>query len=77
MWGENLMLAPAVALGASAILHAWSLGALALMGRDLDLAYALGRVIVPSTVLNMVLAIPLGQLAASLRRSVHPPEVSL
>jgi rod shape-determining protein MreD len=77
MWGENLLLAPAVALGASLILHGWGLGALALMGRDLDLPFALSRVVLPSTVLNMVLAIPISQLAASFRRTVHPPEVSL
>lgn len=77
LWGANLLLAPAVGLAASVLFHLWGIGLLAITGREVDLAYAAGRVLLPSMILNAIVIVPIAQLAASLRRVVHPPEVSL
>jgi hypothetical protein len=38
---------------------------------------AIGRIIMPSTFLNLLLALPITQLARSVRQSLFPPEVSV
>jgi rod shape-determining protein MreD len=76
-WRANLLMPLGVMLAASLIYHFFALGALFLMGREIDLAYALTRVILPSAFLNLLLAIPASQIGAAVYRSLYPPEVQI
>jgi rod shape-determining protein MreD len=76
-WEANLLIPLGVMLFASLAYHGILLGVLVLAGRPIDLGMAAGRVILPSTFLNLVFAIPAAQVVASLARSLFPPEVAI
>ncbi|HEX9680226.1 MAG TPA: rod shape-determining protein MreD [Anaerolineales bacterium] len=75
-WQAHFFLPLGVVLAASFVLHAWGIGLLLILGREIDLSQALTRVVLPSTFLNLALALPAAQAAAGLSRTLHPPEVS-
>jgi rod shape-determining protein MreD len=77
IWEANLLTPLAIALVASLAYHILILGAVFLAGREVDLPFAFRRVIFPSTFLNLILAIPLSQVAASLANRFFPPEVEI
>jgi rod shape-determining protein MreD len=77
LWGAHPLMPLAAALVASAVYYSLMLGALLLAGQPIDLASAGSRVILPSTFLNLVLAIPAVQLAGGLRQALYPPEVKI
>jgi len=76
-WEAHLLMPLSVTLIASLIYHFSGLGAIALSGRGIDLSMAIGRIIMPSTFLNLLLALPITQLARSVRQSLFPPEVTV
>jgi rod shape-determining protein MreD len=76
-WEEHLLLPLSVSLIASLLFHGLEIGTILLMGRSFDFTYVMTRVILPSTFLNLVLAIPASQLAEGLRGRLYPPEVEI
>jgi rod shape-determining protein MreD len=76
-WEAHLLMPLSVSLIASLIFHGVEIGTILLMGRSFDLTYAMTRIILPSTFLNLVLALPASQLAEGLRSRLYPPEVEI
>lgn len=76
-WEANFLLPLGVVLAASLIFHAWDIGILLVLGRSIDFSQAIVRVVIPSTILNLILALPLTQLASTLHRAMFPPEVAV
>jgi rod shape-determining protein MreD len=64
-WEAQLLMPLAVILAASLLYHFAGLGV------------AITRVILPSTFLNLLLALPIAQLARSIHQSLFPPEVTI
>lgn len=77
LWEVNLVLPLGVMLAASLVYHGLALLTLPFLGRQIDLLFAAGRVILPSTFLNMLIALPAFQLARGLRNRLFPPEVEI
>jgi rod shape-determining protein MreD len=77
VWEANLLMPLGITLGASLVFHFLSLGWLLTLGRNLDLPFSLTRVILPSTILNMVLILPIYQLMVGLHRRLYPPEIEI
>ena len=76
-WEAHLLMPLSATLVASLTFHILGMGAVLLTGRTLDPSLALTRVILPSTFLNLVLALPTAQLAGGLRDRLFPPEVEI
>jgi rod shape-determining protein MreD len=76
-WEAHLLMPLAVTLIASFLYHFMTLGIIWLMGRAVDIPAMLRLVILPSSFLNIVLALPAAQGAQALRDSLFPPEVSI
>jgi rod shape-determining protein MreD len=76
-WEANLLMPLTTVLWSSLLYHGLSLAVLLALGRTLDLSFALGRVILPSTFLNLILALPAAQAASSLADTLYPPEVQI
>lgn len=76
-WEAHFLMPLSVVLIASLLYYAIVLLWLFIFGRPVELSYALTRVIMPSTFLNVLLALPAAQLAGRLRQSLYPPEVGL
>ena len=76
-WEANLLMPLTTILWSSLLYHGLSLAVLLALGRTLDPGYALGRVILPSTFLNLILALPATQSASSLADTFYPPEVQI
>jgi rod shape-determining protein MreD len=74
-WEAQLLMPLAITLIASLIYHFFGLGAIALSGRGIDVSMAIARVIMPSTFLNLLIALPVTQLARSIAQRLDPPEV--
>lgn len=74
-WEAHLLMPLAITLIASLIYHFFGLGAIALSGRGIDVSMAIARVIMPSTFLNLLIALPVTQLARSIAQRLDPPEV--
>ena len=76
-WEAHFLMPLSAVLIASLIYHGMNLLVLLLMGRLPDLNFAFTQVILPSVFLNLVLALPVAQLAESLEMSLYPPEVGI
>ena len=74
-WEAHFLLPLGVTLAASLLLHGLSLAALVLIGHEIDPLTAVARVVLPSTFLNLLLAIPASELASSLSQALFPPQV--
>jgi len=77
IWEANILMPPGITLMGSLIYHVIILAVLLLSGRQIDLTYAFGRVILPSTFLNIILAIPMAQAMAGIAHRLYPAEVDL
>jgi rod shape-determining protein MreD len=77
LWEAHLLMPLGVTLMGSLLYHGLTLAALMLAGHTIDLETAAMRVLLPSTFLNLVLALPAAQLAEALRRSFSRPEVTI
>jgi rod shape-determining protein MreD len=75
-WRANLLLPLGSILIASLIYHFLCLAALILSGHSIDLYAAIMRVILPSTFLNLLLALPASQLTAAIINRAFPPVAS-
>jgi rod shape-determining protein MreD len=76
-WEAHLLMPLTTVLWSSLLFHGLSLAIFLALGLSVDLNYALGRVILPSTFLNLILALPAAQAAASLGDTLYPPEVQI
>jgi rod shape-determining protein MreD len=76
-WEANLLLPLVVMLIASLVYHFFGFGVIALSGRGVDFVTAVTRIILPSTFLNLLLALPVSQLAKSVHQRFFPPEVRI
>jgi len=76
-WGGHLLLPPAITLLASLLVYSYQLGMLYILGRQVSLAYALPRVVLPSTLLNILFALPVYHLLTSLFHRLFPAEVQI
>ncbi|MCK4740989.1 MAG: rod shape-determining protein MreD [Anaerolineales bacterium] len=77
IWEANFLMPLGVTLAGSLLFHILSLGVLLLMGREIDWTYAFSRVILPSTFINLLLALPTAQALKGLRSRLYPPEVEI
>jgi rod shape-determining protein MreD len=76
-WEAHLLMPLTTVLWSSLLYHGLSLATLLALGRSIDLAFAVSRVILPSTFLNLLLALPAAQAASSLGDTLYPPEVEI
>jgi rod shape-determining protein MreD len=76
-WEAHLLMPLTTVLWSSLLYHGLSLAVLLALGRTLNLGFALSRVILPSTFLNLILALPAAQAASGLAESLYPPEVQI
>jgi len=77
IWEANFLTPLGITLVGSLIFHIMSLGVIILMGREIDWSYMFSRVILPSTFINLLLAIPSAQVFKVLRNRLFPPEVEI
>jgi rod shape-determining protein MreD len=77
VWEANLLMQLGIAILASLIFHTLALGWLFAIGRSIDLQFALTRVILPSTILNVIFILPMVQLLLGLHRRLYPPEIEI
>jgi len=75
VWEANLLMPLGITLTASLLFHVLALVWLFAIGRSIDLQFALTRVILPSTILNLFLILPTAQLMLGLHRRLYPPEI--
>lgn len=76
-WEAHLLMPLTTVLWSSLLYHGLTLALLVVLGRSIDWGFALGRVILPSTFLNLVLALPAAQAASGLAQTLYPPEVHI
>ncbi len=77
IWEVNILMPLGITLMGSLVYHMIILAVLYLSGRQIDITFAFGRVILPSTFLNIILAIPMAQAMAGIARRLYPAEVDL
>ncbi|MBN2556060.1 MAG: rod shape-determining protein MreD [Anaerolineales bacterium] len=76
-WKGHFLLPPAITLFTSLVIYAYSLGVLFLIGHQVDLSYALARVILPGTFINLLLALPAYHLMSNFQERYFPSEVDI
>lgn len=76
-WESHVVMPLGVMLVASTIFHTLGIGTLLLIGQPMDLNDALTRVLLPSTFINLVLILPVLQVANGLTQRLFPPEVKI
>jgi rod shape-determining protein MreD len=75
---EGHPMAPLGVVGvASLVYFAMTMAAVWIGGHPIDLSLALTQIVLPSTFLNVLLALPAAQLASRIRESAFPPPVRL
>ncbi len=77
VWEANLLMPLGIALAASMLYHVLTLAWVFALGRSIDLPFAFTRVILPSTILNLILILPTAQLLLNLRRRLYPAEIEI
>lgn len=76
-WEVHFLMPLGAILAASIVYHGAGLGVLFALGRPPELTYALSRVVLPSVVLNILLTLPIAQIAQGLEARLYPPEVGI
>ena len=76
-WEAHPMAPLGVMTAASLIYFAVTMAAVWISGHPIDPALALTQVVLPSTFLNVLLALPASQLANRVRESALPPPVTM
>jgi rod shape-determining protein MreD len=76
-WEAHPMAPLGVMAVASLIYFAVTMAAVWISGHPIDPALALTQVVLPSTFLNVLLALPASQLASRVRESAFPPPVTM
>jgi rod shape-determining protein MreD len=77
IWETNFLMPIGIVLIGSLLFHFMSLGVILLMGREVDWAYSISRLILPSTFINLILALPAAQALKGIRNRLYPPEVEI
>ncbi len=76
-WEAHLLMPLGVMLVASLTYHMLSTFMIMILAQDISFAYVFRRIILPSTFLNVVIALPASQLASALHYRLFPQEVEL
>jgi rod shape-determining protein MreD len=76
-WEANLLMPMGVMIFSSLLYHLLSLLLVWVLGKPMDIGFILFRVVLPSTFLNLILALPTTQLIKSLSDAIYPPEVKI
>ena len=76
-WEAHLFMPLGVMLVASLTYHFLSTFFVMAIGQDVSLDFAFRRIILPSTFLNVIIALPASQLASALHSRLYPQEVEL
>jgi rod shape-determining protein MreD len=76
-WEANFLIPLGVMSAAAVVYHANLALAAALSGRPIDLELAVSRVLLPSALLDVLLALPAAQLAVRVRDLLFPPRVKV
>jgi rod shape-determining protein MreD len=76
-WESHVVMPLGVMLVASTVFHVLGIGTLLLVGQPMDLDSALTRVLLPSTFMNLVLILPVLQIAGEFVQRLYPPEVKI
>ena len=76
-WEAHPMAPLGVMAVASLVFFALTMAALWISGHPIDLALAMTQVVLPSTFLNVLLALPSSQLAGRVREAAFPPPVRM
>jgi rod shape-determining protein MreD len=77
VWEANLLMPLGITLAASVLFHVVALVWLLAIGRGVELQFAFTRVILPSTILNLMLILPTAQLLNGLYHRLYPPEIEI
>lgn len=75
-WGINPIMQLAAVLVGSVVYNSVIIFTLVATGQPLDLQLALGRIVLPSLFVNLILALPMVQLTEGLHNWLHPPRVT-
>lgn len=76
-WESHILMPLGVMLITSPLFYFMSILTLWLLGYDIELGFAMLRVALPGTFLNLLLILPGTQIISALDRVIHPPEVSI
>lgn len=76
-WEAHFLTPIGVVFICSLIFHGLGLAVLSIVGREWDPLIALTRVILPSTFLNLLLALPTAQIMEGLRNRLFPPTIEI
>jgi rod shape-determining protein MreD len=76
-WEGHILTVLGAVLITSLFFHFTQLAALFVSGRPINLVLSLQRVILPSSFLNLALALPAKSLADGLKERLNPPEVTI
>lgn len=76
-WEGHVLTPLGAILVTSLFFHFSQLAAVFISGRPIDLALSLQRVVLPSSFLNLALALPAKSLADGLNERLNPPEVTI
>lgn len=76
-WESHILMPLGVMLVASALFYIISILTMWVLGYQLEFEYAIIRVALPGTFLNLLLTLPVTQGISALNRLLHPPEVSI
>jgi rod shape-determining protein MreD len=76
-WESHILLPLGVMLIASGLYHAGGIGGVLLIGHPINFLAAATRVALPSTFLNLVLILPVAQLAAGISEAMASPQVTV
>lgn len=76
-WESHILMPLGVMLIFSPLFYFFSIVTLWLLGYDMDLGFAMARVILPGTFLNLLLILPGTQLLNTVDRWIRPPEVNI
>ena len=75
-WGINPIMQLAAVLLGTVVYNLIIISALLVIGQPLDLQLALGRIVLPSLFVNLILTLPSVQLTEGLHNLLHPPRVA-
>jgi rod shape-determining protein MreD len=76
-WEANFLMPMGVTVGTSIFFHLLSIFILTILGKSIDFDFAILRVMLPSTFLNLLLALPITELVKSFIKSIYPHEVRI
>ncbi len=77
LWEAHFLMPLGATLLASLGYHLALLGVVFALGRPITLDLALSRVVLPSTFLNLILALPVVQIVGRLREALYPAGVEI